>query len=383
MTAEHALVRKLVVISRAGWIWDDMGVRFQDNDGRYLDSLASLFDQVEILTQEFTSRELPGVKYGYRLTNKNVQLFDTMGPFRLSGMLLSLARLQKASVVFGFVNTLRGCLYVLLATWGFRKPTIVYNGTDWQAALIAERRPLISRVVRLWLERLAMAAADVRIVTGPRLFARFCGFGPTHMAVPISSVLDAMPSVSCPPVNVLLRVLCVAHLRRDKNIDVLLKACARLSEQGHRFEFTIVGDGAMRKELELLCESLGLQEQVRFIGYVNDPQQLAQHYAAAQVFLFASTVEGFPRAVWEAVYFGLYVVMAKVGGVEQVFDNSDMRILEKPCPQEFANAVAEIAREPEKCKQAADSARRKVQALFGNRDPVAQFRDCLGHLERS
>jgi alpha-1,6-mannosyltransferase len=144
------------------------------------------------------------------------------------------------------------------------------------------------------------------------------------------------------------------------------------------FRLDIVGDGNHRDELEALATALGIVNLVRFHGYIAEPVRLARFYADNDIFLFASTVEGFPRAVWEAIHFGLYVVCVRVGGIESIFSEEDMTILPQADPELIAQSVMIIARDPAAASRAAAFARNKMAQLF-TQNPAEQFKSCLAN----
>jgi glycosyltransferase involved in cell wall biosynthesis len=385
MSSGNTIARKLVVISRAGWMRDAMGVRFQDNDGQYIESIALLFGQVVIIGREY-SYDAPRVNYQFRFRSPNIKLVDGMGPISwsqplkmLSSVWLALREMMTADVIYCFVNTARGSLYLLFARWFFRKPALVYCGTDRETLLASEGRPRLERILLVQLERLAMRQASARIVTGPRLYNKYKFHVPTVMTAPVSSLLSIegpgrvdLKTKKSP----LCRLLCVSHLRAMKNIDSILHACKDLLDQGVPFRLHIVGDGDHRQKLEARAIALGLDRHVHFHGYITEAERLARLYSENDVFVFASTVEGFPRAVWEAIHFGLYVICVSVGGIEDIFGNEDMTILPQPDPELIAKSVAIIARNPTAAARAAASARQKMTQLF-TQTPAEQFESCL------
>lgn len=99
-------------------------------------------------------------------------------------------------------------------------------------------------------------------------------------------------------------LLYVGRLSPEKEINVLIDAYAAMkSHQEKKVKFVIVGDGPERKRLEKMAGA----EQVIFTGSLSG-MALAQAYASADVFVFASQVETFGNVVLEAMASGLPVV---------------------------------------------------------------------------
>jgi glycosyltransferase involved in cell wall biosynthesis len=101
-------------------------------------------------------------------------------------------------------------------------------------------------------------------------------------------------------------VLYAAKLQARKHPDDLLRAAARLKDQGIRFHVVMVGSGEMRAELGNLATRLRL-ENVHFHGFANQ-SILPQIYGAADVFVLPSENEPWGLAVNEAMCAGLPIV---------------------------------------------------------------------------
>jgi glycosyltransferase involved in cell wall biosynthesis len=307
-----------------------------------------------------------------------------MSPLKLRSALggfVELARacreIASANVLYSFVNTLRGSAFLLLAKWGMGKRCVAYCGTDRSALLLSQKAGKLRSRVLLRLEQLAMRAADARIVTGPKLLEQYGFLENTWMAAPVSPLLRRAPTARAGSrTEPHLKLLCVSHLRPQKGVEIVLAACGLLKQRGMSFRLDLVGDGECRVALESYARSLGLEGEVRFHGYVRDHERLARYYEDNDIFLFASTVEGFPRAIWEAVHFGVYVICVDVAGVKSLFPPSQMAVLPSADPDLMADAISSIAAEPDRMAESTDAARRTLGQLFRG-DPAEQFEMCL------
>jgi glycosyltransferase involved in cell wall biosynthesis len=93
-------------------------------------------------------------------------------------------------------------------------------------------------------------------------------------------------------------------------------------------------DAAYQAELELLARELGVRENVRFVGQVEDPQQLL---AQSDIFLLPSRSEGMSNALLEAMASSLPAVATGVGGNCQLIQDGETGFL---TPPEDAGAAA-------------------------------------------
>jgi glycosyltransferase involved in cell wall biosynthesis len=100
-------------------------------------------------------------------------------------------------------------------------------------------------------------------------------------------------------------ILCVANLKRIKNLFFLLKSIKELSRYRTDFVVLIVGDGPDRSELEDQISSLKIQHLVNLVGNVVD---VGPFYQMATLFALTSDSEGFVNVLVEALYFGLDIV---------------------------------------------------------------------------
>ncbi len=100
-----------------------------------------------------------------------------------------------------------------------------------------------------------------------------------------------------------------------KRVDRAIEAVARARQAGARVTLAVVGDGPLRRELEVLRDSLGLADSVRFLGY---RPRLEEVIAGADVALLTSDNEGTPVFLIEAAAGSRPAVATAVGGVPEV-----------------------------------------------------------------
>ena len=98
-----------------------------------------------------------------------------------------------------------------------------------------------------------------------------------------------------------------------------------------------LGEGAERKRLEQEVAQLGLQNCVRFVGFVHDVRPWIQ---AADVLVNPSLSEGVPNVVLEAMALGTPIVATSVGGVPDLLRDLDSGLIVPPADTAaLANAV--------------------------------------------
>jgi glycosyltransferase involved in cell wall biosynthesis len=106
-----------------------------------------------------------------------------------------------------------------------------------------------------------------------------------------------------------LTLLSVGRLTREKGLQTLIAAAPRLAAALPGVRIVLVGDGAERGALEAQARALGCASAVRFVGAVAAAQPF---FEEADIYLSASTVEGLPLAVLEAMATGVPVVATDI-----------------------------------------------------------------------
>jgi glycosyltransferase involved in cell wall biosynthesis len=131
-----------------------------------------------------------------------------------------------------------------------------------------------------------------------------------------------------------------------KGQDVLLRAIAKAPGT----TAVVAGDawpGQEHREVELreLAATLGIDDRVRFVGFVAEPRRL---YAASDVVVVPSTrPDPLPNAALEAAAAGCCVVAAGHGGLTEIFRDGETGLLVRPGdPDDLAAALRRLTVDP-------------------------------------
>ena len=143
-----------------------------------------------------------------------------------------------------------------------------------------------------------------------------------------------------------LEVLFTGRLSKAKNVDVLLEAVAVVRREFPGVSATIIGEGPERAALERLAGSLGIASSVRFTGGLPFDRVLP-HLEAADVLVLASETEGWPKAIAEAMAFGLVAVGSNVGFVPQMLEGRGFTV-PPGAPDALAGVLRTIASSPDR-----------------------------------
>jgi glycosyltransferase involved in cell wall biosynthesis len=137
--------------------------------------------------------------------------------------------------------------------------------------------------------------------------------------------------------------LVVAHLIKDKGIDVALRAVAQLPED---IMLWVVGQGREQGDLEALAGELGLGRRARFLGPRRHVEPLMQ--AADSVVCPSVWAEAAGLVNLEAMACGLPVVASRIGGIPEFIEDGRNGFLFTPGDhRELAGRIRQLFEAPE------------------------------------
>ena len=137
-------------------------------------------------------------------------------------------------------------------------------------------------------------------------------------------------------------LLCVAHLVREKGVDVLLRSLRLLpAELYANMQCLVAGGGHLREEMQSIIVNLGMQDRVKLLGLLprNEVLQLMR---SATIFVLPSRVSVFDYALLEAGALGLPIITTAVGGNLEMFDPDSALLVPPDDPQALASAMARL-----------------------------------------
>jgi glycosyltransferase involved in cell wall biosynthesis len=140
------------------------------------------------------------------------------------------------------------------------------------------------------------------------------------------------------------RLITIGNLKPEKKHTLLIRAFARVASETSA-KLMILGEGAMRSELERLADELGLSRHVLLPGFAPDPWPLL---SSADLFALSSDYEGYPLVLIEAMRCGVPVVSTDCeSGPREILDGGRYGAL-TPVGDEvaLARALAEALEQP-------------------------------------
>jgi len=126
-----------------------------------------------------------------------------------------------------------------------------------------------------------------------------------------------------------VELLVVAGIRDSKGHKDAVRATAKLREQGLAVQLTIagVGDDKTMRTLQNLVANYGVQDSVKFVGFVDNTAPL---YKRAALTLVCGCSEGFGSTAVESMAWGTPVIAADAGGLPEIIRQGRTGMLYAP-----------------------------------------------------
>lgn len=166
-------------------------------------------------------------------------------------------------------------------------------------------------------------------------------------------------------------MLYVGRVVYEKNIEFLLHVTQKVRESNPDALLVIAGEGPAAAGLEKLAISLGLRDNVMFVGYLDRTGPLMDCYCAADVFVFASRTETQGLVLLEAMALGVPVVSTAVMGTKEILENARGCVIASENVEAFAQSVlgvlGDAALRERLGKEARDYSRQWAEDAFAER----------------
>ncbi len=176
-------------------------------------------------------------------------------------------------------------------------------------------------------------------------------------------------------------VACIGRVDVFKDIVNLIQSIRYVKEQVPDVQCLIYG-ASTDLEYSLRCvnmaKALGLEDNVRFMGKVKDPEAA---YNASDVVVISSITEGFPFAIIEAMACGKGIVATDVGGIREALEGCGLMVRSSH-PQELATAIAKLLQDEKLRSSLGAAALKRAKEGFTLEQSLGHYREQYERLMR-
>ena len=237
--------------------------------------------------------------------------------------------------------------------------------TRWEGQLdaqLATSDALVTQLIASGCEPNALHAAHIGIDTtlwqheGPRL-------------------ADVRASLGANASTILL--LFAGRVSSEKRPHLAVDVAAQLVAEGHDAVLVVAGDGPLLQATHERAMQRGLSDRVKLLGELEE-HTLRHVYAACDVFIAPSEIEGIARSLYEAMAMGCVPVVSDVGGQRELVLPGTGSLVD--ASGDDASLYAEGVRpwlDPDARRTASDAARAHIVAHFDTARTVAIVSDAM------
>jgi glycosyltransferase involved in cell wall biosynthesis len=180
------------------------------------------------------------------------------------------------------------------------------------------------------------------------------------------------------------RLLCIGRLIPIKGHLVLLRALAQARLRVPDLVLDIAGRGPLEPALKSFARELGIEEAVRFLGFVSPVQRAIED---AAIVVVPSLGEGFGMVALEAMERARPVIASAVGGLPEIVADGETGLVVPPADAEaLAEAMVALAGDLRRSAAMGVAGRARALAEFPPERSAARieelYREAMGRVAR-
>jgi glycosyltransferase involved in cell wall biosynthesis len=225
-------------------------------------------------------------------------------------------------------------------------------------AAVARRRPLVVTVHSSHFLRLAesvlmrgamkvlLGRADALLSTSVEIDGVVRDMLPGAFTKPVVNGVDTdtfSPTVPCLERSAgEFVIVCPRRLVAKNGVEYLVRALPLIKRE-LCVKAYIAGDGPLRQHLENLARTLGVRDDIEFMGSVENAKMPAV-YSSADVVVIPSLIEATSIAALEAMSCARVVAASRTGGLPEIIDDSVGILFDPGSPEAVSKAVIDAGR---------------------------------------
>ncbi len=205
---------------------------------------------------------------------------------------------------------------------------------------------VVSDVCRAMLAESFPSIAD-KMVTIPNMID-------TYIVGAKAEEFDPYPDKS------VLQIVSVGRLVPEKHFENVIYAAKKLKDRGLKFQWHLVGTGAVGDMLRKLALDLGVADCFFFEGNQPNPYPYMKH---ADLFVHSSYVESFGIVVAEALALGLLCVVTCSAGIMSFIEDGKNAVIAEQSQEDLSKKVQMILKDEMLCDRLRENAHCPAQFL--------------------
>jgi len=159
-----------------------------------------------------------------------------------------------------------------------------------------------------------------------------------------------------------IRGIVTRSLLPDYKHATIIKACSILKKKGYQVEILIAGKGRLKPELMALAKALDVEQEVRFLGSINN-LALPKYLNACNFYISMPVTEGVSASLFEAMACGLYPLVTDLPGNQSwITQGQNGHLIAVEDAEMLANRIEEVWQKPDYLRSVVRQNRSFVEA---------------------
>ncbi len=153
----------------------------------------------------------------------------------------------------------------------------------------------------------------------------------------------------------------IKSIESHNGIDCIIDAAnIVINEYKKNIDFTIVGEGSLKRKMEEKTKKINLENKIKFTGYISH-EKLPKYFNDLSIFLAPSERESFGVSVLEAASCEIPAITSNIGGLKEVNSNNETGIIiDSINPEKLAKAIVFLHSNKDLRLKLGKNARRRV-----------------------
>jgi phosphatidylinositol alpha-1,6-mannosyltransferase len=177
-------------------------------------------------------------------------------------------------------------------------------------------------------------------------------------------------------------ILTLARLEARKGHKLILTALSALLEKYPNLLYVIAGDGPNKFNLKKQAKELGLENNIRFLGWVTEPEKSVLlkniNVFAMTPYLEKESVEGFGMAFIDAAFHGVPVLGTDSGGISDAIVDGQTGLIAKTSNQkDITNKIDQLLSNEELRLNLGEGGRKNALSRFTWEHKIREYLSLL------
>ena len=177
-------------------------------------------------------------------------------------------------------------------------------------------------------------------------------------------------------------IITLARLELRKGHKLVLNALSRLIEKYPNLLYIIAGDGPSKKEIEEYARTLGINNNIRFLGWITEPEKSVL-LKSTNLFVMTphldnQSVEGFGMSFIDAAFHGLATIGTDSGGIpDAIIDGRTGLIAKTSDVNDITAKIDELLSNPKKRLTLGMAGQKNALEKFQWKNKVKEYLDLI------